>query len=47
MVDPDKTMPPPESFTCPRCGAVSYHPADIQYSYCGACHDYTGDKKRA
>jgi hypothetical protein len=29
-------------FTCPRCGAVSYHPKDEQHGYCGACHDFTG-----
>lgn len=31
------------SFTCPRCGAVSYHPNDIREGYCGRCHDWTGD----
>ena len=30
-------------FTCPRCGAVSYHPKDIEHGYCGRCHDWTGD----
>lgn len=32
----------PESFTCPRCGAQSYHPVDIQEGYCGRCRDWTG-----
>jgi hypothetical protein len=30
------------SFTCPRCGAVSRHPADAAAGYCGRCHDFTG-----
>jgi hypothetical protein len=34
------TAPPP-SFTCPVCGATSYHPDDIAQGYCGRCHDYT------
>ncbi len=29
-------------FTCPVCEAVSYHPKDKEYGYCGACHDFTG-----
>lgn len=29
------------SFTCPRCGAISYHPMDVHEGYCGACHDWT------
>lgn len=29
------------SFTCPRCGAVSYHPKDIEQGYCGRCNDWT------
>ena len=32
----------PDSFTCPRCGAVSHHPEDVQEGYCGRCHDSTG-----
>jgi len=31
-----------ESFTCPRCGAASWNPADIREGYCGRCHDWTG-----
>lgn len=30
-----------ESFTCPRCGAVSAHPRDLEEGYCGRCHDWT------
>lgn len=30
------------SFTCPECGAVSYHPQDIAHGYCGRCHRFTG-----
>lgn len=25
------------SFTCPVCGAVSYHPQDVAHEYCGRC----------
>jgi hypothetical protein len=38
---PSETPPKPPSFTCPRCGTVSYHPKDVIYGYCGACHDFT------
>jgi len=30
------------SFTCSRCGRVSYHTEDLRQGYCGACHDFTG-----
>lgn len=30
------------SFTCPDCGARSWHPEDIRHGYCGRCHAYTG-----
>lgn len=33
---------PQPSFWCPLCGATSYNPKDIEYGYCGACHDVTG-----
>jgi len=26
------------SYTCPRCGAISYNPVDIRERYCGRCH---------
>jgi ribosomal protein L37E len=29
------------SFTCPRCGAVSYNPDDRREGYCVRCHDWT------
>lgn len=29
------------SFTCPRCGMMSYHPDDVREGYCGSCHDWT------
>lgn len=28
------------TITCPQCGRVSYHPADIQQRYCGGCHQF-------
>ncbi len=36
---PAPQVPP---FTCPDCGAVSYHPEDLAHGYCGACHAFTG-----
>lgn len=30
------------SFTCPRCGATSHNPNDVEAGYCGRCHDWTG-----
>lgn len=30
-----------QSITCPVCGMTSYHPKDVEYGYCGNCHDYT------
>ena len=33
-------MSAPESITCPRCGARSHHPKDIQERYCGRCHQF-------
>lgn len=32
---------PPTSFTCPSCGATSYHPSDVQHCYCGRCREWT------
>jgi hypothetical protein len=31
------------SFTCPRCGRMSYNPHDIVEQYCGACHAFIDD----
>ena len=31
-----------DRFVCPRCGAASSNPTDIQQGYCGRCHDWTG-----
>jgi hypothetical protein len=31
----------PPSFTCPRCGAISWNPNDAREGYCGRCHDWT------
>jgi hypothetical protein len=36
-----------ESFTCPKCGMVSYNPNDIAHGYCGNCHDFTGLQRKA
>ncbi len=32
---------PPLPFTCPACGARSWHPEDARYGYCGRCHGVT------
>lgn len=32
-----------ESFVCPACSAESFHPKDVEYGYCGRCHDFTRD----
>jgi ribosomal protein S27AE len=34
------------SITCPRCGRTSYHPKDIQYSYCGYCHVFNSKENQ-
>lgn len=31
------------TITCPRCGATSTRPKDIEQGYCGRCHEFTGD----
>lgn len=28
------------SITCPVCKMTSYHPKDIEYKYCGNCHNF-------
>lgn len=33
----------PEPFTCPRCGAVSHNPHDLEQGYCGRCRWWTAD----
>jgi hypothetical protein len=34
----------PPSFTCPRCGFVSYNTNDIAHAYCVRCHVFTNDE---
>lgn len=31
------------AFTCPRCGAVSHNPHDIEHRYCARCHVFVDD----
>ncbi|MFI7278442.1 hypothetical protein [Streptomyces sp. NPDC049879] len=31
------------AFTCPECGATSYHPEDLKRGYCARCRWFTGD----
>jgi ribosomal protein S27AE len=31
------------SYTCPKCGRVSYNPSDEVKRYCGACHAFEED----
>ena len=33
-----------ERFVCPRCGMASANPTDLAEGYCGACHDFTGER---
>lgn len=40
------TPDPPPAFTCPRCGAGSWHPADRREGYCARCHDWTAAPAR-
>lgn len=35
-----------ESFKCPWCRKVSYHPKDVEEGYCGNCHDWTREKDK-
>jgi hypothetical protein len=37
------TNPDAPSIKCPRCGAVSYNPNDVEYRYCGWCHRFLDD----
>lgn len=27
--------------TCPVCAMTSFHPKDVEYGYCGNCHEFT------
>mgnify|MGYP001603945121 CR=1 FL=1 len=36
----DGKEPPPVTFTCSKCGRVSHNPNDVQWKYCGACHEF-------
>ena len=36
-------MPPLNTITCPKCGAVSHNPRDVAERYCGRCHEFIGD----
>jgi hypothetical protein len=31
------------SITCSKCGATSYHPADVEHLYCANCHSFIAD----
>jgi hypothetical protein len=33
---------PPESFTCPRCGAAEADQLLVSQRFCGSCQDFTG-----
>jgi endogenous inhibitor of DNA gyrase (YacG/DUF329 family) len=30
-------------YVCPRCGAVSHHPKDAEFRFCGRCHRFEDD----
>jgi hypothetical protein len=38
-------LPPIPVFVCPRCGRESANPNDVEFGYCGACRDWTGDSR--
>lgn len=31
-----------DSYVCPKCLMESFNPNDVEHSYCGNCHDFTG-----
>lgn len=35
----------PESITCLVCNMTSYNPNDIEYRYCGMCHEFHNNLK--
>jgi ribosomal protein L37E len=35
--------PAPQSYTCPRCGRVSYNPNDREHRYCSICKSFEED----
>ena len=36
----DKTKEGYEYIQCLKCGRKSFHPKDIEYKYCGNCHEF-------
>jgi ribosomal protein S27AE len=42
LVSSGKMLATGQAIRCPRCGAVSVHPKDIEEGYCARCHDWTG-----
>lgn len=44
FADREEQWRPPSAsrrfYQCPFCGAVSYHPKDIEERYCGRCHQF-------
>lgn len=37
----------PDTFTCPRCGAVSHNQTDVAERYCGQCQAFVDDMTAA
>lgn len=37
-----RSLPPPETFTCPACDSSTPNPDDVAQQYCPSCHWYTG-----
>lgn len=35
------------SYTCPRCGAVTWNKNDLANKYCGKCHRFESDSDTA
>lgn len=35
-----RKRPEPQSVMCPQCGRISFHPMDVKWRFCGACHKF-------
>jgi ribosomal protein S27AE len=40
QADDDSSKDDMQTYTCPRCGRVSYNPHDAEQRYCGACKSF-------
>jgi ribosomal protein L37E len=35
-----------QTITCPKCGALSFHPEDIKNRYCGRCNAFQAERTK-